>query len=74
MNGQERLTLEEINDKLEDYITADNARWKRIEPAINAYYNQKVIEKFLNACWKGLVAILALLATIGFLWEKFLKK
>lgn len=66
MNGQEQTTLNDLNKKFDDHI-------KRVEPIIRAYHDQRIIDKFITRVWRGLVAILSLLALIGGIWTVFFK-
>ncbi len=66
MNGQEQTTLDELNKKFDEHI-------KRVEPMVKAFHDQKVIDKFINKVWRGVVSILGLLALIGGIWAIFFK-
>lgn len=74
MNGKERLTLEDMNRKLTEHIKTSETLWKDITPIVNSYNDRQVVEKFLDKVWRGLVAILSLIALIGGIWAIFFRK
>ena len=67
MNGEEQTTLNELNRKFDEHI-------KDVTPIIKAFHDQRVIDKFKVQVWRGIVAVLSLLALIGGLWAIFFKE
>lgn len=67
MNGQEQTTLNELNRKFDAHI-------KRVEPMVKSYHDRRIIDKFISKVWRGVVAVLGLLALIGGLWAIFIKE
>ncbi len=66
MNGKEQTTLDELNKKFDTHI-------KDVTPMVKAYHDQRVIDKFINKVWRGVVSVLGALALIGGLWAIFIK-
>ena len=61
MNGHEQVTLEKLDKKLTKHM-------ERVEPFLKAHYDKKVIDTFVSKVWRGIVAVLGVLALIGGLW------
>lgn len=66
MNGQEQSTLDDLNRKFDEHIA-------RVEPMVKAYHDRTIIDKFIGKVWRGMVAVLGLLALIGGIWTIFFK-
>lgn len=71
MNGQEQSTLNELNRKFDDLNKNFDTHIKDVTPMVKAYHDQRVIDKFIGKVWRGVVAILGLLALIGGIWVFF---
>lgn len=66
MNGQEQTTLNELNKKFDIHI-------KDVTPMVKAFHDQKIVDKFINKVWRGVVSVLGVLALIGGIWAIFFK-
>lgn len=71
MNGDDQITLNKLHQIVTTYVKENDKRWKKIEPVVEAYHNQKVIDRFLSKVWKGAVAVLIAFSLIGGIWTLF---
>ena len=77
INGEDQITVNKLHKLVTDSIAVNDTRWKKIEPVVEAYHNQKIIDRFVGKVWKGCVALLTVLAIIGsivsVIWAIFIK-
>ena len=79
MNGQEQVSLLELNKKvaavvvqqevvakaLKERTKLEDERWQEIRPIVDFYHDEGVRERFMRDIWHGIVVVLGVIATIG---------
>ena len=74
MTMNEKLTLEDFNQKFDAYIEQDE-KWKKeieskLQPLVDNNNERAIIEKYFKEGFKVIMAILGLIAAIGLAYSQ----